>query len=31
MGKNISNPIPTARDANIYGKANIPPGVNIST
>ena len=31
MGKNIGNPVPRVRNANIFGKANIPPSVNIST
>ena len=31
MGKNIGNPVPRARNANIFGKANIPPSVKIST
>ena len=31
IGKNTGNPIPRARNANIYGKANIRPCVNIST
>ena len=31
MGKNIGNPISRARNANIYGKKNIPPSVNVST
>ena len=31
IGKNIGNSIQRARNANIYGKANIPSFVNIST
>ena len=31
MRKNIVNPIPRARNANIYGKEKMSPSVNIST